>query len=61
MAALAHLVGDADLAEGGLLQGEFQDKRLDLGCGAVLQQRLAAGQVLERDLATLLVEVSEAI
>src|SRR5215207_5216660 len=43
VALLAHLVGDPDLAEGGLLQGQRDDSRLDLGRRAVRQQGLAAG------------------
>ena len=33
MAKLPHFVGDADLAEGRLLQRKFNDPRLDLGRG----------------------------
>src|SRR3712207_7615958 len=43
MAALADLVGNADLAKGRLLQRQIQDDALDLGRGAIGQQRLAAG------------------
>ena len=61
MTALADLVGDADLAEGGLLQGQLDDDRLDLGRGAVRQDRLAAGQFLQGQLAAGLVELLEAV
>jgi hypothetical protein len=43
VALLAHLVGDPDLAEGGLLQGQRDDGRLDLGRRAVRQQGLTTG------------------
>ena len=44
VAAFADLVGDADLAEGRLLQRQLDDDRLDLGRGAVREQRLASGE-----------------
>ena len=43
MAALAHLVGEADLTEGRLLQRESDNHGLDFQRGAVGQQRLAPG------------------
>jgi hypothetical protein len=43
VALLAHLVRHPDLAKGGLLQGQRDDSRLDLGRSAVRQQGLAAG------------------
>ena len=47
VAALAHLVGDPDLAKGRLLQRQLDDQRLDLRRRAVRQQGLAAGQLLQ--------------
>jgi hypothetical protein len=61
VAALADLVGDPDLAEGGLLQGQRDDLHLDLGRRAVLQDRLAAGQFLQGELAAGLIKLLEAI
>src|SRR4029453_9158691 len=55
------LVGDADLAEGGLLQREVDDEGLDLGRGPVGQQRLLAAQLLQREFAAGLVELLEAV
>jgi len=40
---LAYLVGDPDLAKGGLLQGQRDESRLDLGRRAVRQQGLTTG------------------
>src|SRR3954449_3833059 len=57
----ADLVGDADLAEGGLLQREIKNAALDLGRGPVGQQRLRAGQLLQGEFAARLVEFLEAV
>ena len=51
MAELSHFVGDADLAEGRLLQRKSDDPRLDLGRGPVRQNRLLAGDFLQGKLA----------
>jgi hypothetical protein len=40
-----HFVGDADLAEGRLLQRKFNDPRRDLGRGPVRQDRLLAADL----------------
>jgi hypothetical protein len=56
----AHLVGDPDLAEGGLLQREREDGGLDLGRRAVRQQGLTTGQLLKGELAAGVVELLEA-
>jgi hypothetical protein len=61
MAVLAHLVGEADLTEGRLLQGKLDNHRFHLGRGAVGQQRLAPGQLLQGQFATGLVELFEAV
>src|SRR4051794_24572523 len=61
VAALADLVGDLDLAEGGLLKRQSKDQRLNLGRRAVGQKRLAPRQLLKRQLASGLVEILEAI
>src|SRR5215204_791386 len=61
VAALADLVGDPDLAEGGLLKRQSKDQRLNLGRRAVGQKRLAPRQLLKRQLAPGLVEILEAI
>jgi hypothetical protein len=60
VALLAHLVGHPDLAEGGLLQREREDSRLDLGRRAVRQQGLLAGELLEGELAARVVQLLEA-
>src|SRR3954449_12458504 len=61
MAAGADLVGDPDLAEGGLLQRERDDGRLDLGRRAVGQQGLTTGELLKGELAAGVVELLEAV
>ena len=43
----AHLVGDPDLAEGGLIQREREDGGLDLGRRAGRQQGLTTGELLK--------------
>jgi hypothetical protein len=47
VAKLLHLVGDADLPEGRLLQRKLNDPRRDLGRGPVRQDRLLAGDFLQ--------------
>jgi hypothetical protein len=59
--ALAHLVGDANLAIGRQLQRELDDSLLDLRVNAVLQQRPAARDLLQRGLAALVVQILEAV
>ena len=54
MAELAKLVGDADLAISRLLQRKLDDDRFDLGRRAVLQDRLAPRQLLQRQFAAAL-------
>src|SRR3954463_12353600 len=61
MTAGAHLVGDADLAEGGLLQRQLDDERLDLRRRAVGQKRLLAGEFLQGEFAAGVVELLEAV
>src|SRR3954468_20473403 len=61
MTAGAHLVGDADLAEGGLLQRQLDDERLDLRRRAVGQKRLLAGEFLQGEFAAAVVELLEAV
>jgi hypothetical protein len=60
-AALLQLIGDANLAEGRLLKGKRNDGVLNLLRHAVLQHRLLAADLLQRQLATLVVEFLEAI
>src|ERR687898_409412 len=55
------LLGDLDLAKGGLLKRQSKDQRLNLGRRAVGQKRLAPRQLLKRQLASGLVEILEAI
>src|SRR5947209_19809249 len=61
MAAGADLVGDPDLAEGGLLQRELKNEGLDLGRRPVGQERLLAGQLLQGEFAASVVELLEAV
>jgi hypothetical protein len=49
------------LAPGRLLDGEHYDRLLDLDWGAVLQHRLAAADLLQRELAAFVVELLEPI
>ncbi len=60
-AFLGEFVGDARLAPGRLVDRHGHDRRLGLGRGSVLQQRLAARQLLQRLFAAFVVEVLEAI
>src|ERR1700731_1354183 len=55
------LVGDADLAEGRLLQRKFNDPRRDLGRGPVRQDRLLTADLLQRQLAAFVIEFLEAV
>ena len=55
--ALPQFVGDPHLAEGRLLDGEFHDRVFDLRGDAVLQHRLLAADLLQRQLAAFLVEI----
>ena len=61
MAKFPHFVGDADLAEGRLLQRKFNDPRLDLGRGPVRQDRLLTADLLQCQLAALVIEFLEAV
>ena len=45
-AALGELIGDTQLTPGWLVNRHFDNRRLDLGRGAVLQDRLAAADLL---------------
>jgi hypothetical protein len=56
-AKLSHLVGDTDLAEGRLLQGKCDNLCLDLRRDPVRQDRLLAGDFLQRQLATFVIEL----
>jgi hypothetical protein len=60
-AALAQLVGDPQLAPGGLIDGYLDHRRLDRRVDPVLPIGLAPGQLLTGDLATLLVELLEPV
>src|SRR3979411_449360 len=55
-----HFVGDADLAEGRLLQRKFNDPLRDLGRGPVRQDRLLASDLFQRQLAAFVIEILEA-
>src|SRR5215475_5514246 len=59
--ALPQLVGDADLAEGRLLNSQFNDGVLDLLRHPVLQHRLLAADLLQRQLAALVLKLLEAV
>ena len=59
--ALPQFVGDADLAEGRLLNGQRNDGVFDLLRHAVLQHRLLAADLLQRQLAAFVVELLEAV
>ena len=49
--AETQFVGDADLTEGRLLDGQRNDGIFDLLCDAILQYRLLAADLLQRQLA----------
>ena len=55
MAELAKIVGDADLAISRPVQRKLDDDRLDVGQRAVLQDRFAPRQLLQRQFAAGLV------
>src|SRR5256884_2158041 len=59
--ALPQLVGNADLTEGRLLNGERNDAILDLLRHAVLQHRLLAADFLQGQFAALIVELLEPV
>jgi hypothetical protein len=61
VAKLPHFVGDADLAEGRLLQRKFNDPRLGLGRGPVRQDRLLAGDFLQRQFAAFVIKLLEPV
>jgi hypothetical protein len=54
-------VGDPCLAPGGLLDGDVDDRLLDLWGDAVFEDGLAAGELLEGELAAFFIELLEAI
>src|SRR3982074_2965991 len=59
--ALPQLVGDADLAESRLLDGNRHDGVFDLLCDAVFQHWLLAADLLQRQLAAFVVKLLEAV
>src|SRR5580700_3778956 len=59
--ALAQFVGDADLTEGRLLDGQRNDGIFDLLCDAILQYRLLAADLLQRQLAAFVIEFLKAV
>ena len=59
--ALADLVGDTHLAVGGQLQRQLDHGLFDLRVDAVLQQRPATGDLLQRGLAALVVQILETV
>src|SRR5580692_10049728 len=61
MAELAKRVGDADLAISRPVQRKRDDDRLDVGRRAVLQDRVAPRQLLQRQFAAGVVKLLEAI
>src|SRR5579872_2102636 len=61
MAELAKLIGDADLTIGRSVQRELDDDRLDFRGRAVLQNRLAPRQLLQRQFAAGVVKFLEAV
>ena len=54
-------LGNADSSPGGLLDGNGHHRRLDIHRGSVLQDRLAAADLGQRDLAAFVVEFLEAL
>ena len=60
-AALQQIVGDAHLAPGRLLDRQGDDGLLDLRRHPVLQDRLAARQLLQSELAAFVVKLLEAV
>ena len=61
MAELAKLVGDADLAVRRPVQRKLDDDRLNVGRRAVLQDRFAPRQLLQRQIAAGVVKLLEAV
>ena len=59
--ALPQLVGDANLAESRLLDGNRNDGVFDLLCDAVFQHWLLAADLLQRQLAAFVIEFLEAV
>src|SRR3984893_2645863 len=59
--ALPQLVGDADLAESRLLDGNRHDGVFDLLCDAVFQHWLLAADLLPRQLGAFVVKLLEAV
>ena len=59
--SLLELVGDANLAESGLFNGQRNDGILDLLRHPVLQYRLLAADLLQRQLAAFVVELLEPV
>src|SRR6202030_4448693 len=59
--ALPQLVGDADLAESRLLNGNRHDGVFDLLCDAVFQHWLLAADLLQRQLTAFVVKLLEAV
>ena len=59
--ALTKFVRNAHLAEGRLLEGDFDHRGLDLRGDPILQHRLAAANLGQRQFAALLVEFLKAI
>ena len=60
-ALLLQFVRDPNLAPGRLLDRKLNHRRLNLGRHPVLQQRLAPADLLQRQLAALLVQLLEAV
>jgi hypothetical protein len=60
-AALLQLIGHPQLAERGLLQRQGHHRLLNARIDAVLQARLAAGHLLQGDLATFFVQLFEPV
>jgi len=61
MAELTKLIGDADLTIGRSFQRELDNDRFDVRRRAVLQNRLAPRQLLQRQFAAGVVEFLEAV
>ena len=61
MPAGSDLIGNPDLPIGGLFQGNLRDQGLDLRSRAVGQERLASAQLLQRHLATGVVELAKPV
>jgi hypothetical protein len=61
MAEFAKLVGDADLAVSRLVERKLDGDRLDLGRGAVLEDRLSPRQFLQRQFAAGIIKLLETV